>query len=101
MWPHRSHIMTPLTSLTGHKFVWDDTCQKAFQDIKSIIAQDILLSYPDHNLPFEIHTDASDYQLGSVIKQNKKPVAYFSSRKLNKAQMNYTGCRRKRNAIHR
>jgi len=89
MWPHRSHIMAPLTSLTGHKFVWNDTCQKAFQDIKSIIAQDVLLSYPNHNLPFEIYTDASDYQLGSVIKQNNRPVAYFS-KKLNKAQMNYT-----------
>jgi Retroviral aspartyl protease./Reverse transcriptase (RNA-dependent DNA polymerase). len=89
MWPHRSHIMSPLTSLTGHKFLWENTCQKAFDKIKTIIAQDVLLSYPNHNLPFEIYTDASDYQLGSVIKQHNKPVAYFS-KKLNKAQMNYT-----------
>ena len=36
-----------------------------------------------------IHTDASDYQLGAVISQDKKPIAFFS-RKLNKAQRNYT-----------
>ena len=41
------------------------------------------------NKPFEIHTDASDYQLGVVISQEVKPIAFFS-RKLNKAQKNYT-----------
>ena len=42
----------------------------------------------DWSEKFLIQTDASDYQLGSVISQNNKPLDFFS-RKLNKAQRNY------------
>jgi len=48
-----------------------------------------LLNYPDWTIPFTIHTDASDKQLGAVISQNNKPIAFFS-RRLSKAQLNYT-----------
>jgi hypothetical protein len=57
--------------------------------MKAILATDCLLRYPDHNKPFEIYTDASDFQMGAVIMQEKMPVAYFS-RKLNPAQRNYS-----------
>ena len=89
MWPKRAEILAPLTELTGKKFEWNEECEQAFKRMKSMIATDALLRYPDPNLDYEIETDASDYQLGAVIKQNGIPVAYYS-RKLNKAQQNYT-----------
>jgi hypothetical protein len=55
------------------------------------MAADVLLIYwyPNHNLPFEIFTDASNYRLGAIIMQNVKPDAYYS-RKLNATQRDYT-----------
>ena len=93
MFPHRSHILAPLTRQTGGdkkaKIAWNDECELAFKQMKALLAEDVLLAYPDYNLPFDIYTDASDYQLGAVIMQNGRPIAFYS-RKLTSAQMNYT-----------
>ena len=90
MWPHCSHILAPLTELTGHgKIVWTAQQQRAFDQMPALLAEDVLLQYPDHNLLFHIYTDASDYQLGAVVMHDNVPVAYFS-RKLSPAQQHYT-----------
>ena len=54
-----------------------------------MIGPEVLLGYPDFNAPFEIHTDASKLQLGAVISQKGKPIAFYY-RKMNSAQQNYT-----------
>ena len=49
-----------------------------------------MMSYPDYSgIPFEIYTDASKRQLGAVITQKGKLLAYFS-RKLSEAQRKYS-----------
>jgi hypothetical protein len=47
------------------------------------------LAYLDFNKVFEIHTDASSKQLGAVITQDSRPIA-FISRKLSDTQRKYS-----------
>ncbi len=49
------------------------------------------MAYPDFSKPFafEIYTDASTLQLGAVITQDNRPIAFFS-RKLSETQTKYT-----------
>jgi RNase H-like domain found in reverse transcriptase len=89
MWSHRSHILAPLTELTGKKaFVWENKHQQEFEQMKVLITTNTL-AYPNHNKPFDIETNASDYQLGAIIKPDNRPIAYYT-RKLNSVQKNYT-----------
>jgi hypothetical protein len=90
MFPRRSHQLAPLAKLTCKgPIVWTDRQTKASEIMKAMMIQDCLLRYPDHNKPFQIYTDASNYQLGTVIMQDGRPVACYS-RKLTNSQKNFT-----------
>ena len=96
-------MLSPLTDLVGEcghtkatratktkrtQWHWDDVHQTAFDNIKTAIAKDVVLAYPDYSQGFEIYTDSSKFQLGAVITQNNRLLAFFS-RKLNTAQQKY------------
>jgi hypothetical protein len=87
----RSEILTPITALTSEKakWKWSDVEQKAFDMMKRLMAWETILAYPDFDQLFEIHTDASAFQLGACISQNGKPIAFYS-RKFTPTQMRYT-----------
>ena len=89
--PRRSHTLATITKLTSIKrnFKWTQVEQDDFDEIKRIVACNTLLTYPDFNETFKIHTDAIAFQLGAVISQKYKPIA-FHSRKLTDAQQRNT-----------
>jgi hypothetical protein len=90
MWKQRSEILAPLTKLTPTKspWKWSDKQQNAFDTMKRIMGRETILVYPNFEIPFKVHTDASPYQFGAVISQNEKPIA-FCSRKLSPSQTWY------------
>eukprot|EP00804_Cyclotella_cryptica_P004829 CCRYP_004921-RA/>CCRYP_004921-RA protein AED:0.41 eAED:0.35 QI:0/0/0/1/0/0/2/0/267 len=93
LWARRSKVLAPLTSLVGETkkrpWYWDTVHQKAFDDVKTSIAKDVVLAYPNYSMEFEIYTDASSKQLGSVITQGNRPLMFFS-RKLSMTQQKYS-----------
>jgi hypothetical protein len=60
-----------------------------FDNVKAAIAKETFLAYPDFSAPFEMYTDASSMQLGAVITQDNRPIAFFS-RNLSKTQQKYS-----------
>ncbi len=97
-------MLAPLTDLVGecremkttkinktkkNPWRWDPIHQQAFDNIKAAIAKETVLAYLDFSKPFEIYTDTSSMQLGAVITQDNRPVAFFS-RKLSKTQQKYS-----------
>jgi len=99
-WMRRSEMLAPLTDLVGEcgqtkatkakgtkkaPWHWDEIHQQAFNLVKTTIARDAVLAYPDYSEKFEIYTDASNSQIGSVTTQKNRPLAFFS-RKLSDTQ---------------
>ena len=82
----RYELLVPLPALISKnvKYDWKDKDQRCFEAIKRVIGREVLLGYPDFNAPFEIYTDASKLQLGAVISQKGKPIAFYS-REMNSA----------------
>ena len=104
LWEKRSELLAPLTDLVGECGVtkstrkkgtkkepwhWDTVHQVAFDRVKAIMTREVILAYPDYSELFEIYTDASTKQLGAVITQKGRPIAFFS-RKLSDAQTRYS-----------
>ena len=71
------------------RWAWTAEHQAAFEKPKALISREVVLVIPDFSQPFAIYTDACNLQLGAVVAQNNKLIAFFS-RKLNPTQRSYT-----------
>jgi len=104
MGEEKSSPIAPLTDLVGEcgqtkatkkkgtkkkPWYWAQRHQDAFEATKIALAREVMLAYPDFTIPFDIYTDASSRQLGAVICQRNRPIAFFS-RKLSETQRKYS-----------
>jgi len=93
---HYSDIAAPLTALTSPTapWKWDTPEQEAFENLKLLAISAPVRVALNLDLPIEAFTDASDVGLAAAIHHRfpdgkLRPVA-FHSRKLNKAEKNYS-----------
>lgn len=102
-----SKIARPLTSLiptttkskkTNKKktkfpdWNWGKEQDEAFKVLKERLSSPPILSYPDFDLPFEVHTDASLTGLGAVLYQKqdgKDRVIAYASHGFNRSEINH------------
>ena len=72
--PGYSDIVRPLSNLTKKNvpFKWTPACTNAIRKLKAIIRMDPVLRHPDHDKPFFLEVDASQYVLGGVLSQKNE-----------------------------
>jgi hypothetical protein len=74
------------------KWQWNQEQQNAFELLIEKLCSPPVLAFPDYNLPFILHTDASLKGLGAVLYQEqdgKERVIAYSSRGLKNSEKHY------------
>jgi hypothetical protein len=72
----------------GVKFVWSESCEKAFHTLRQHLTSAPVLVQPDNSKPFEFFYDAPGTGLGCVLMQEGRVIA-FSSQALRPHEINY------------
>ncbi|RVW75556.1 Retrovirus-related Pol polyprotein from transposon 17.6 [Vitis vinifera] len=77
----KCHFMVQQGIVLGHiiskngiedaKFVWDEKCQKSFEELKQFLTTAPIVRAPNWKLPFEVMCDASDLAMGAVLGKEK------------------------------
>jgi hypothetical protein len=86
------------------KWVWTETEQKAFDNIKSALYKSPKLSPPDYSEPFWLQTDASELGTGAVLFQRgdrseERRIITYASQKFSETQKTYAAVERECLAI--
>ena len=88
-------LATPLHAVVHQEpFTWGEEEDKAFLGLKILLSQAPVVQPPDWNKAFHVFVDASEVAIGSVLMQlyedNWYRPVYYASRRLSKAEKNYS-----------
>ena len=75
------------------KFCFDESCLKAFGELKEKLVSAPIIISPYWNSPFEVMCNASAVALGVVLRRRRNKILhpiYYASKALNEDQKNYT-----------
>jgi len=91
-----AQIIVPMEKLLKKDatFYWEEACQHNLDVLKENMVIVLILLFPDWKKEFHVHVDASCIVLGGVLTQAGEgemdhPIP-FTSRKLSKAEKNYS-----------
>lgn len=67
--PHFTDLNIPLNLLKkkGVKWDWSPECQASLDALKQALQDSLILTQPNINKPFQVHTDARDVGLGGIL----------------------------------
>jgi hypothetical protein len=84
-------IENPITELhkKNKKFVWNEKCMEALQNLKELLMIVLILKFHDMDNEFLVCMNTSNEGLGIVLMQYGRVISYIS-RKLKNHEENYT-----------
>ncbi|KAG0435873.1 Transposon Tf2-6 polyprotein, partial [Dictyocoela muelleri] len=80
--------------------IWKEEDNIILENIISNIKENTLLVHPNLNEEFILECDASNETIGAALKQNNKPIGFFS-KSLNKSERNYSITEKEMLAIYK
>ena len=85
----------------NRSFQWNNECTQAFQELKTLLLREPIVTYPDFAVPFRLYTDTSNTVLGAILAQLQggregyllcKPYIEQSGKKLQCFEKGMLGC---------
>lgn len=70
-----SKVVHLLTQLTGNaEWKWGEAQDKAFQELRHRMAEDVILAIPTNDDPFQVEADASEGTVRAILSQKQNRI---------------------------
>jgi transposase InsO family protein len=106
-----AEVARPLTDLLTEEArgewakgsAWNPLATAAFEKLKLLVAEEVVLDYPNPKTPYHVVCDASDFAVGAMLAQldsdgRERPIA-FASKRLTETESRYSATEREGLAV--